>query len=521
METNSETNNQPPKKNTWKLIGVTSTIVLLASLALYVGLILVSYGSKTIDPKTGAKTFHSNPSFVSNLPLSDSIYDFFRGLFGDKAIEISGSDKEMSSLESLAENSFRSSTWFSDYKTMKANVQYYNEIHPFIYGMKGGVKNTGELVSLWSDKSRRERVKELRSLNPSVKIIPTIFRWENKREKITENIGMKGRTDIRDKHIKTIVDEVVKYDYDGIDIDYEGMTCEKKVYFETFIKKLASALHAKGKLLSAAVHPKTPAKTARQRTCKGKKITVEFQETWRGPLTHDYKILGQYVDRLKIMAYELHPRKYRNPGPGPQAPNVWLENIIEYALKRVPSQKLYMAVPTYGYDWALNCRQRNARAVYHSTVRKIKSGKYREFQPTDIAKIYEKYPKQSKSWKNLSKFKYIHKDKVYEDPSLWYKDKGCDRVAFFMNRKAFEEKMNLLRSYNLAGFSFWQLLADNDPGINEYLSLLVTNQLPPVPLAKKKIEELLGKVEKPLQTLENKTSPVKKITAAEKKKKNL
>ena len=40
--------------------------------------------------------------------------------------------------------------------------------------------------------------------------------------------------------------------------------------------------------------------------------------------------------------------------------------------------------------------------------------------------------------------------------------------------------MNLLRKYELAGFSFWQLLSENDPSINDYLGLLVTNKLPPV-----------------------------------------
>lgn len=40
--------------------------------------------------------------------------------------------------------------------------------------------------------------------------------------------------------------------------------------------------------------------------------------------------------------------------------------------------------------------------------------------------------------------------------------------------------MTLLRRHDLAGFSFWQLLADNDPGINQYLQLLIEDKLPPV-----------------------------------------
>ncbi|EMO24960.1 hypothetical protein LEP1GSC170_0301, partial [Leptospira interrogans serovar Bataviae str. HAI135] len=68
------------------------------------------------------------------------------------------------------------------------------------------------------------------------------------------------------------------------------------------------------------------------------------------------------------------------------------------------------------------------------------------------------------------------------------KSEGCDRVAFYMNRKAFEDKMNLLRLYDLGGFSFWQLISDNDPGINDYLELLVSNKLPPVEKIKPKTD---------------------------------
>ena len=239
-------------------------------------------------------------------------------------------------------------------------------------------------------------------------------------------------------------------------------------------------MKARNKILSVAVHPKTSAKKPKEAKCKGLShtITQDFAENWRGPMTHDYAFLAKHVDRVKIMAYELHPRKYRNPGPGPQAPNVWLKEIIEYSLARIPSEKLYMAIPTYGYDWALNCNAR-AKAVYFDTALKIKANKSIHYQPTDISKIFAENSR-SKSWRNLSKFMYIHENKVYEDPSLWYSSEGCDRVAFYMNRKAFEDKMTLLRKYKLAGFSFWQLLSDNDPEINEYLSLLVTNKLPPV-----------------------------------------
>jgi hypothetical protein len=443
-----------------------------------------------IDPGK-EKTNQEKTAEVKELSFKQKISLFFKKFFEPKE-EIKKPDETVEE-DPVIENRFMASTWFSDYEAMKNNIQYYNEIHPFIYGMKGKLNNNGELSSSWGHETKIKRMAEMRSLNPKIVIIPTIFRWENKGEKIYENIGMGGRNDIRDKHIQNILYEVDTYGYDGIDIDYEGMNCEKKWKFEEFIVLLSKELKKRKKLLSVAVHPKTPSKTVRIKKCGDREIEMDFQENWRGPHTHDYKFLGQHVDKVKIMAYELHPRKYHNPGPGPQAPNTWLEDIIEYSVERVPPEKLYMAVPTYGYDWALNCKAR-AKAVYFSTAQKIKSENHIEYQPTDMEAIFDKHPERSKTWKNLSKFMYIHKDKVYEDPSLWYKSEGCDRLAFYMNGRAFQKKMNLLRSYNLAGFSFWQLLSDNDPEINRYLTLLTRNQLPPIPMAERKVKKLEAEI---------------------------
>ncbi len=366
----------------------------------------------------------------------------------------------------------KASSWSFDYNVMLQYAHLYDQLHPFIYSLKGRHNNTGELVSSWGHTQKLERVAALRAKNPNLKIIPTIFRWENPGEKINEAIGLGGRTDIRDKHIGIIIKEVVTYGYDGIDIDYEGMSCGKKEKFEEFIVKLSGELKARNKLLSVAVHPKTPfdGETVKKQKCRGLKnaIEMDFRENWRGPLTHDYKFLGQHADMVKIMAYELHPRKYRNPGPGPQAPGTWLEEIIEYAGDKIPREKLYMAIPTYGYDWGLNCKA-PVKAVYYNDVLRIKAGEHKRVQPTDIGEILDT-EKGAKSWRNLARFRDIHEDKIYEDPTLWYKSGGCQRVAFYMDRTAFAEKMALLQKSRIAGFSFWQLTKDNDPEIQDYLS---------------------------------------------------
>lgn len=495
-----------PLSNVAKYSLLFTSWFFLSAISFYLGMNLMQNSGSTLVLKDLPKTGNTNPSVVeastpslgtpSEMETSDPL---------ESKPTTSVEEEVMETPNFLPDEnvSFRSSAWSTDWTAMKKTVHLYNEIHPFIYTMKGGLSNNGELISSWSSSSRKERVQELRALNPKVKIIPTIFRWENPKEKIQENIGMGGRNDIRDHHIQVIVNEILTYGYDGIDIDYEGMSCDKKEKFEEFFAQLAKEVHKKGKLISVAVHPKTPAEKSKRKElhCRGlsKPIQLDFRENWRGPTTHDYEFLAKHADRVKIMAYELHPRKYHNPGPGPQAPNVWLKDIITYAKKRVPTHKLYMAIPTYGYDWALNCKA-SAKAIYHSDAQRIKAGAHKNRQPTDINRILNEENKVA-SWKNLSKFSDIHKNRAYEDPSLWYTSGGCDRVAFYMNRRAFEEKMNLLRKYDLGGFSFWQLVTDNDPEINVYLSKLVQGKIPPVEKAK---EEEEPKEETTIQKLESK-----------------
>ncbi len=63
---------------------------------------------------------------------------------------------------------FRASTWFSDYSAMIKNIKNYHEVHPFIYTMKGGLSNNGELISVWSKTSRKERTEDTRKLKTKV-----------------------------------------------------------------------------------------------------------------------------------------------------------------------------------------------------------------------------------------------------------------------------------------------------------------------------------------------------------------
>lgn len=141
---------------------------------------------------------------------------------------------------------FLASTWSSDIVAMTQNIRLYDEIHPFLYTLEGGRTNTGNIKSVWNPPAQEVYIWALRTISPKTKIIPTIFRWENDFEKVSDAIGFKGNAKVRDYHIQQIIKEIETYDYDGIDIDYEGMTCDKRESFETFLSLLSQELK-KGK----------------------------------------------------------------------------------------------------------------------------------------------------------------------------------------------------------------------------------------------------------------------------------
>ena len=132
-------------------------------------------------------------------------------------------------------------------------------------------------------------------------------------------------------HIQAIVTLAERMDYDGVEVDYEALPAEARDDFTAFIKALARTLHARDKLLSVAVHPKT-----------------DDRGTWDGPRAQDWPRLGAAVDEFKVMIYDYH---WRTSPSGPIAPLDWIDDVLTYARQAVPANKIWLGLPFYGYNW--------------------------------------------------------------------------------------------------------------------------------------------------------------------------
>jgi spore germination protein YaaH len=151
----------------------------------------------------------------------------------------------------------------------------------------------------------------------------------------------------RDAHVNELVNLTVSKGYAGLDLDYEMMYALDRGKFSLFVEELASRLHAKGKKLSVAVHPKT-----------------SEPGSWRGAQAQDWKRIGLVVDEFKIMTYDYH---WNGSEAGPASPLGWIDDVLTFAESQVSPAMIRMGLPLYGRDW----QGTEARDLVHAEVQSL------------------------------------------------------------------------------------------------------------------------------------------------------
>jgi spore germination protein YaaH len=144
----------------------------------------------------------------------------------------------------------------------------------------------------------------------------------------------------RTSHVRTIAAFVADGGFDGVDLDYENFAFNdgKETWDATrpnwvaFLGELAAVLHADGKTLTVSVPP----------------VYDDKRTADSGYWVYDYAAMGQIVDHIRIMAYD-----FSTGEPGPIAPIDWVTQLVKAARSMVPSDRLMLGIPVYGYDWVV------------------------------------------------------------------------------------------------------------------------------------------------------------------------
>ncbi|MBC2396311.1 glycosyl hydrolase family 18 protein [Clostridium tetanomorphum] len=207
-------------------------------------------------------------------------------------------------------------------------------------------------------------------------------------------------SDSRSKHIKEVINLAVKYGFYGIEIDYERIKNDMKLWddYILFINELYKEAKEKGLELRVVLEPNTPIDK------------LKFNE---GPT---------YV----MMCYNLHGGFSK---PGEKANPEFINRLIE-KMSKVPGKKNF-AIATGGFDWASN-------------------GKTMAVSEAEVKSILKKYNTKVQRHNESQCLFFNYKDEDNIEHEVWYGD--ITTLNFWM--KGIAEKGYDISIWRLGGNLF-------------------------------------------------------------------
>ncbi|HEX2953694.1 MAG TPA: glycosyl hydrolase family 18 protein [Bacillota bacterium] len=306
------------------------------------------------------------------------------------------------------------SAWFPDYDLNRAALSLnagrgiLTEVNPvwFILNSDGSIKmlpqaNEAALIATARDNG--------------MKVIPTVMNFGAGNFNAAPVVKILSDATLRMNHARSLAQLVKDYNYDGIEIDYEGLPSTVRSSFTALVRDVRTEL-PDGKLLSLDVYSKTTG-----------------TESWNGPGAECWEELLPLVDRFKIMIYDY---SWSTGKPGPIAPLNWTRNVLKYAVGvaaqvNVTPKKIMVGMPFYGWDWPAGPPAQEA--VYQSMIALKKSlpvGSFSEERDPDSGEIVLKYLKND-----------------------------IAHIAYYQDAQTLSGRLAIIReSYpQVGGISFWRL----------------------------------------------------------------
>jgi len=212
----------------------------------------------------------------------------------------------------------------------------------------------------------------------------------------------------------TLFDNIIKTlgkGYYGLDIDFEYLYPRDRENYNRFIKRAVDTLHPLGYTVTTALAPKTSTG----------QIGLLYE-------AHDYAFHGATVDHVVIMTYEWG---FTYSEARAVAPINLVEEVIQYAVSVIPSKKILMGIPNYGYNWTLPFVQGSAaQSLSHTAAVNLAASVNAriEFDTTAQSPYFRYY------------------DSSRRQHEVWFED-----------ARSIEAKLKLVDQYNLGGVSYWTI----------------------------------------------------------------
>ncbi len=204
--------------------------------------------------------------------------------------------------------------------------------------------------------------------------------------------------------------------YTALDVDFEFLGRENAIKYADFIKYCVSRLHPLGYGVLTALAPKT-------------------SDDQPGALYegHDYALLGEAADALLLMTYEWG---YTYGPPMAVSPIKPVAQVVDYALSRIPAEKLFLGISNYGYDFVLPYTQGVSRANSVST--------------RTAYSLASRYGSE------------IFFDETVQAPYFDYTENGNAHRVWFEDIRSISQRLYLMAEKNLRGALWWNLNRENN-----------------------------------------------------------
>ncbi|MCD7835534.1 MAG: glycosyl hydrolase family 18 protein [Lachnospiraceae bacterium] len=200
--------------------------------------------------------------------------------------------------------------------------------------------------------------------------------------------------------------------YSGVDIDFEYILAEDRDVFTEFVRRIAERMRENGYHTSVALAPKTSAEQ--------KGLLYEGK---------DYGALGEAADHVLLMTYEWG---YTYGPPMAVAPVNQVRRVVEYAVTEIPTEKIDLGIPNYGYDWPLPFERGVTAAVTIGNIQAVR-----------IA-IEQGVP--------------IRFDSLSASPFFLYDMEETEHEVWFEDVRSLQQKFELIKEFDLGGCGYWQIM---------------------------------------------------------------
>ena len=251
--------------------------------------------------------------------------------------------------------------------------------------------------------------------NNGYKVWPMVSNAVAANESLDITSNIMNSYENRKELIEDIVEKCVKYDLDGINIDFENMYAEDKDMYSRFIIELTPRLKEIGMVTSVDV------------------TAPDGGETWS--LCFDRNLIGDVADYIVFMAYDQNG--VSSTEPGTTAGYNWIKlNLVKFLqTEDIDSEKIILGIPFYTRVWTTNS---SGNVIGRSTI--------------DMKDINSVIPAGvEKKWDDDLKQNYVE-----------YTDGANKRQIWIEDIDSLKAKVSLVKENDLAGVASWQKDMESD-----------------------------------------------------------